>query len=263
VVVEEPAYEEERPRKKGMKNRQRMRLANIGLAFHYAKILCIIVALLLYLLMIAVFPIIGVAGAAGSAEGVGAGFGIVQVIGCLSGLLILATPILGGTGSLLCFWVPEKARARVLVIVSFGLEVGGAALVVLGYLLAIGSAVSGSAAAAGSFGLLSLLGLVVSTAGGLSLFLLFLRALAFYLRDDASADEALRQLILFLATFLGGIVVVSVLVFVLVVRGMGGMGGGFVLLAVWIGWIVALTTVFFAILNVIGTLRAKINSRWG
>src|SRR5205823_3603786 len=141
VILEEPAYDDDRPRKKGMKTRQRMRLANIGLAFHYAKILCIIVSLLLFLFLFVIAPILGIAAAAGGAQEVGAGIGIIS---CLSFLLMLATPILGGTGSLLCFWVPEKARARVLVIVSFSLEVGGVALVVLGYFLALGSAVSGS-----------------------------------------------------------------------------------------------------------------------
>jgi hypothetical protein len=259
VILEEPVYDEERPRKKGMKNRQRMRLANIGLAFHYAKILCCIVSLLLVLFLFVIAPVIGIAAAAGSAEGVGAGIGIVQVASCLSLLLLLATPILGGTGSLLCFWVPEKARARVLVIVSFGLEVGGVALMVLGYVLALGSAASGSFAEAGSFSLMPLLGGLVSFAGFI-LFMIFLRALALYLRDEMSADEAMRQLIMFLAVGIGGGLVITVLGFVLIRT---GRVGGFLMLGVMIGWLVAMTFVFFAILNVIGTLRAKINSRWG
>jgi hypothetical protein len=262
VLFEEPAYEDDRPRKKGMKNRQRMRLANIGLAFHYAKILCIIVALLLYLFMLVILPVIGVAGAAGSVEAVGAGIGILQVVGCLAYLAILATPILGGTGSLLCFWVPDKARARILVIVSFGLEVGGTVLMLLGPVLALGSAASGSLTAASSFGLMTLLGALVDLAGFI-LFLLFLRALALYLRDEACADEAMRQLVMFLAVGVGGGVVVSVLMYVLIMRAGGGRFGGFVLMGVWIAWLVALTFVFFAILHIIGTLRAKINSRWG
>jgi hypothetical protein len=259
VIVEEIGYDEERPRKKGMKTRQRMRLVNIGLALHYAELLCIIVALLLYLLMLVILPVIGVAGAAGSVEGVGAGIGILQVVGCLAALLLVATPILGGTGSLLCFWVPEKARARVLVIVSFGLEVGGVALMVLGYVLALGTAASGAFEAAASLGLVPLLGGLVGLAGFI-LFMLFLRALALYLRDEMSADEAMRQLVMFLAVGLGGGVVVSVLMYVLIRTGRVGL---VLMMGVWIGWLVALTFVFFAILNVIGTIRAKINSRWG
>src|SRR5205823_15104484 len=99
VILEEPAYDDDRPRKKGMKTRQRMRLANIGLAFHYAKILCIIVSLLLILFLFVVAPLIGIAAASGSREGLSAGIGVIQVASCLSFVLMLATPLLGGTGS--------------------------------------------------------------------------------------------------------------------------------------------------------------------
>src|SRR5262249_25218116 len=189
-------------------------VAKPALPFLSARILCLVVALLLILFVFVLAPVVGIAGAAGSFEGASAGLGIMQAAGCLSNLLMLATPLLGGTGSLLCFWVPEKAQARVLVIVSFGLEVGGAGVMVLGFVLALTSGGSGSLTAAGSFSLMPLLGGLVSLAGFI-LFMLFLRALAVYLRDEMSADEAVRQLIMFLAVVVGGGLVMFILGYVL------------------------------------------------
>ncbi len=258
-VVEEPAYDEERPRKTGMKTGPRMRLANIGLAFHYAKILCIIVAMLINLFTALIAPFVGIAASAGSVEGAGAGLGLMGILGCLALLLFGATPLLGGTGSLLCFWVPAKSGSRVLVIVSFGLEVGGVAMLVLGYVLAFASAAEGAIAAAGSMGVVSLLGVLASLAGFI-LFMLFLRALAYYLRDGMSAEEALRHLILFLATGFGGAVLLFVLALVLARAGRFGL---IVLGICGLGWFVTMLLVFIGILKLIGTVRARINSRWG
>jgi hypothetical protein len=258
---DQPEPMEEEPRKqKGMKTRSRMRLANVGLGFHYAKIVCILVALVLTLVSSALIVFAASEGARG----------VRGVLSCLSLVLILATPLLGGTGSLLCFWLPSKSRSRVLVIVSFALEVGGAALTGIATIMTItGSAVAadefgrgrgpgGGLAMAGTGLILILLGAVVIYASFI-MFLVFLRAIASYLRDEATANEAMRQLILYLIVTIGGFVVLTGLTFAL--RG-AGMGGLIVMFVLTLGWLVVICFVMFGILNVLGTIRQSIATRW-
>src|SRR5262249_53899444 len=59
-------FEDDRPRKTGMKTAQRMRLANIGLAFHYAKVLCWLVAICLILLLFVLLPLLASSGSLGA-----------------------------------------------------------------------------------------------------------------------------------------------------------------------------------------------------
>src|SRR5262249_3397327 len=137
-VDEEPLPDEEEPvrKKGGMKTRSRMRLANIGLGFHYAKILCGLVAIAISLFMYALLPILASARSEGMLR-------VVQILSCISLVLIAVTPLLGGTGSLLCFWVPSKSRSKVMVIVSFSLEVAFIALVLISIITAMGAAAGG------------------------------------------------------------------------------------------------------------------------
>src|SRR5262245_41273629 len=132
-VYDEPPPEEERRPRGGMKTRQRMRLANVGLAFHYAKILCALVAIVIGLLMIVLTPLLLASGSMGVVR-------LLQVMSCIAMILMGVTPLLGGTGSLLCFWVPAKSRSKVLVIVSFSLEAGFIAMLIVSYLVALGGA---------------------------------------------------------------------------------------------------------------------------
>jgi hypothetical protein len=257
------AYEEEeRPRKqKGMKNRQRMRLANIGLAFHYAKLLCLIVALALLTFALVVTPLLIVSGA-------GRAFVTIMRITSLIGNILWAlTPILGGVGSLLCFWVPEKARARVLIIVSFSLEVGSVVLVVLAFIALFGGAAATArtgdldtaVGVAGMFLVMLLLSFAAYLAGFI-LFMLFLRALGKFVRDRMSAEDAIRQMILFLSVLVGGFIGLFAAGFALQ---RAGIAGAIVMLFLVIGWLVGLITVLFGILTLIGTLRQLIATRWG
>jgi hypothetical protein len=256
-------FDDDRPRKTGMKTGQRMRLANIGLGFHYAKVLCWLVSICTLLFSFTLLPLVA-AGALGLLH-------VIQVLSCISWILVIITPILGATGSLLCFWLPQKSRSRVLVIVSFGLEVGGTLLAVLavivmmtGTVAAAGEAMGGGRPSTGlavaGFGLVMLLLAVLAILASFVLFLLVLRALAYYLRDRSTAEEAMRQLIMYLAVFVGGPVVWFVIFFVM--ASVGGQGGAFVMLALTLAWVVAQAMVLFAILNVISTLRQAIATRW-
>ena len=258
-LIEEPAYEDDRPRKSGMKTRKRMRLVNVGLAFHLAKLWCLIAVMLLYLFWILIVPLILGSG------GLHAGIGLSQVILWLILLLFVARPFLGATGSLLCFWVPTKARARLLIIVSFSLEVasglGDALMLVLGPLLALTAFASGSYQAVGALVLVMFIVVWAAGTAGYILFMLFLRAVAYYLRENATAEEAMRLLILSLVTAFGGGLVVFGAAYAVVKMEMGRPG--FVLLTgVWLAWAVAGILVLIGILKLLLTLRACIKSRW-
>jgi hypothetical protein len=259
---EPPPMEEERPVKTGMKTGARMRLANIGLGFHYAKVLCMLVSTCLTLLA---FGLVLMAASARS-QGL---LRVTAVVSCISQILILVTPILGGTGSLLCFWLPKKSNSRVLVIVTFGLEVGGTAFMGFALLMML----TGGAAAAGDvmegghgaggvamagFGAILFLLAALTVYASFILFLLVLRTLAKYLRDRSTADEAIRQMIMFLIVTLGGGVIWTVLLFVLP-RNIGGL---IVFFVMTIGWVIAMAVVLFGILTVIGTIRQGIATRW-
>jgi hypothetical protein len=260
----EPAEEEYRP-KKGMKTRQRMRLANIGLGFHYAKVLCILVALVLILVSMGLGFMAGLARSMGMLRAV-------SVLSCISNILFLVTPVLGAVGSLLCFWLPPKSNSKVLAIVTFSLEVGGVALIGIAFLMALsapavaademmgGRGPRGGMALAGGAIILILLGALVIYASFI-MFLIVLRVLAGFLRDFSTADEAMRALIMYVVVTVGGAVVVFGLSFILL-GGEPNLGKVILLLAVMVGWIVALCVVMFAILTVIGTVRARINSRY-
>lgn len=259
---QEEAYEEEPIRKQGgMKTRSRMRLANIGLGFHYAKVLCLIASIAIVLLMGTLTPLVTSM----------AMVRVLQVLSCFASVLVLITPVLGGTGSLLCFWIPPKARSRVLVIVSFGLEVGGTVLMGLSVLMMMSGAATASRefrrggedasaglALAGGSAIVMLLGALIIYAGFI-IFMLFLRALALYLRDNSTAEEAMRQMILYLIVTIGG----GVLWFGLgiALRGVG-QAAVYIMLAVTVGWMVVICVVLFAILNIIGTVRQGIATRW-
>jgi hypothetical protein len=87
-----------------------------------------------------------------------------------------------------------------------------------------------------------------------------LRALAYYLRDHSTADEAMRQMIMFLIVFVGGPILWFAIMFAL--ASVGGPGAQFIGLAVTLAWVVAQAIVLLAILKVISSVRQGIATRW-
>lgn len=172
VDLEVIAEGKARPRKRKMKESQRMKLAYWGLGLQYAKFLCVITNLVLSGLSAII-----VRASAPDFHG--------AALFCLSVPLSICTPLIGLTGALLCFWVPKRSQARLLIQISFGLDAGavlaqslGAILILMGGRLAMAS--------------LSLTGMgTYAYLGACILFLLFLRALAFYLRDKGSESEVI------------------------------------------------------------------------
>ncbi len=244
-------FDDDRPRKGGMKTRPRMRLANLGLGFHYAKVLCMLVATLSILGAFVIAPLVQSPG-------------LFLLLFRLALILMILTPVLGGTGSLLCFWLPEKSRSRVLVIITFGLEVGGTVAWILVLVLTTAALAAGGMMGEGALtlGKVGLVLLVLASAviyASFLMFLLVLRALANYLRDRASAEEALRQLIIYVIVTLGGTVLVMVLGFLLPRLGEVGL---YLLGMITLGLFVAYALVLFAILKVIATVRQGIATRW-
>jgi hypothetical protein len=163
------------PRQGGMKIRRRMALAKLGLGFYYAKFLCTIVAIVLSIAS-SVFAILPGGGAVlGSAAA------------CASMPMLALTPLLGLVGGVLCFWVPKKAQARLLIQISFGLDAGS-------IFAASSGIVSGLVGVVGVALGLTIVGLLAGIAAGI-LFLFFLRALAYYLADSVSGNEAIHLMI--------------------------------------------------------------------
>lgn len=270
-----PDDEEYRPRKpKKMKNAQRMARANLGLGFHYFRVLCFLVAILLNLVgnIVARFAFAGAmasagAGDMGTAQGAAGFAGVVILItGCGFGLFMLVTPILGFVGSLLCLWVPQKTRGKALIMVSFGLDSGAIGALALSFFV---SMAAGASAAAGNFGgatggfglafILVLLSLLLILAAWI-LFMLFLRALARYLDDESTADEVMRILIMTIVIGVAGPILMFFVAFLLVRVSVGL--AGFVMLGMAVAWLIALIKFLLSVLNLIATIRAQIARRY-
>src|SRR5262249_51063915 len=160
------------------------------------RVLCFLLTILLNLIgnIIAQFVLAGAganagAGDMGAARGA-AGFGILilMIMGLATLLCMVATPVLGFVGSLLCLWGPQKSRGKPLIIVSFALDCAAFGLVLLGVIMSVASGASlagmGSMREAAGVALVaSLLSPLLMFAAWI-LFMLFLRAVALYFRDE-------------------------------------------------------------------------------
>jgi hypothetical protein len=228
------------PQKRKMKTRQRMARTKLGLGFHYAKFLCTIAGIALSVLALA-FTVITRGGALGLA------------VGCLSWLTHAVTPLLGLVGSLLCFWVPRKAQARVLVQVSFGLDAGSILVAFVGILTGF----AGEREASAVFFVLSILGALAASI----LFMLFLRALAFYLDDEVSGNVALQILIHWILALAVPPCLLFLLVLVAIQTRILFLGQLFVYGGLVV-WLVVYVKVLLNLLNLIATIRQTIAARY-
>jgi hypothetical protein len=227
--------DDDRPRKKrgGMKNRQAMKLVNLGLGFHYVGLVIVLVGLVGALLM----PLLLFTGT---------GIFLANALNVLLFIAVgLVVPGLWIAGSVLCLFVPPKSGGYSLILASVILN--AVAIVMLLILWIV-------------FGPFALLGCFASLAAWIC-FMLFLRALAGYIREHGCADEAL-QLLVFGIGLIVGTVLFFVFLFVLampmqappwLLMGLSFVGG--------ISLLVLEIKFLLRNLQLIGTLRQAIVSR--
>lgn len=222
-----------RPKKK---KREQLRRVRAGLALHFAKYLCLIIGILLFLSGMILAPL-------------ASGLEAFALLGYLSANT--AAPILGIIGSALSLMVPPKSGGRGLIIGTLACD--GVALI-FGLLGGLSAAVGGSFSAA----TVALVFLALSGLAGLSgfiLFMLFLRSLALYLDEPGRAEEALSLMILYIFLIFGGIVLLTIAAALLVPRSRWTI---VFIFAGEIGLLVALISLLFRILELITDLRNRI-----
>lgn len=231
---------EARPRR--MKEKQRMKLAYRGLGLQYVKFLLVIVGLLfggLFMIARSIMPDF--------------------LISVLSIPVSSATPLIGLTGSLLCCWVPKRSQARLLIQISFGLDVGAILASGLGNILLLAG---GHLAIVGS--LLAAMGAFASLAACI-LFMLFLRALAAYLRDRGSEEEITEIMVRWIVmTVVGPVLLFPLGAMSAPIRRsvVGGITSTVFLGGIYLTFLVFYFRTVLRLLNVISAIRQKIDSRY-
>jgi hypothetical protein len=180
-------------------------------------------------------------------------FGILAVVAGYIAMLV--SPVLGIVGSILCTAVPAKTEAKPLISVSLGLDAGCLGLGFLGGFIGLVTRTL-----PGTEGIAFLVFLVLSIGcglGGFVMFMLFLRKLAFYLEDYKTADEAMTHMINMLAVVVGGgaVMIITAAILFNIEPWLGALGVGLE----YMSFFILFLKVLFAILDVISTLRARIN----
>jgi hypothetical protein len=263
------AVEEGHSGSRRMRNKDRLRWANTGLGFHYAKMLCFLFSFLVLIVAMLLVPLaIGgmAASAANSDRGgmavAGGLFILVLVMTILTMLSSFVTPVLGFIGSFFCLWLPGKSNARLLMLISFILDAVAIACVLVAIVMAIATGFfRGGAAGDTAAGLVSILQ-YVAVAGYFAawvLFMIALRNLAYYLKDEVTGDEAIRMMLFaIIVTITGPIGIAIVILAVWWIP----IGGVLLILLALGGWLYGEFKIIMGILNLIGTIRQNIQTRW-
>ncbi len=229
---EDPEAEERRHQRKRRRHRERrqgLEKVNLGLGFHYARLVLLLVTLIGQLLV-------------GAVAGVAVGNpNLVPVVGVLTVLLLVSAGVqalLGIVGSIFCLAVPTASGARGIILISMVLDVLALPLGVVMFLLDFPDVLG------------MLMGLV-----SWILFMVFLSRLAAFVREGVLSQTCMELLwhglILFLAAPLGLVVVGFGLRFLPCI-------GPLIFLALLLGYIVYLIKFLFMILEAIGSLRQVI-----
>jgi hypothetical protein len=272
VVGPEPEEEEpDRPRKrKGMKTADRMERVLLGLGFHYAKLMCFLGAMIVMLVsdLLLRFTVSGAmaSAGAGNVQGtqtfVSAVVIIMVILGIVLLLTMLVTPALGFAGSLLCLWAPKKTGpAGPLIRVSFGLDAGAIGLMIVSIVLQFTSAGGRGFVAVGVAGVAGLmaLGSVLLAFTAWILFMLFLRALALFLEDQVTAEDAVEVMTLLIVAGPGILVGFVVLLILLATT---PDVARYVLGFVGILWAILMIKLLLRALALIATIRQHIATRY-
>ena len=225
---------------KRKEKRAQMRRVQLGLGFHFWKYLTYVLGINLTIsgVILATFALfLGV---------------LIVFVGYVA---MLVSPVLGIVGSILCTWVPAKSEAKVLITVSLGLDASCLAIGFLGGF--IGLMTQTLPGAHGVAFLVFLIAAIACGLGGFVMFMLFLRKFAYYLNDYKSGDEAMTHMINLLAVVLGGgtiMIVTATILFKIEV-----WLAGFALGIEYLTFFILFLKILFSILEVISTLRARIN----
>jgi hypothetical protein len=275
---EDDDHEEERPRKKkkkkGTMTRQQLGMTNLGLGFYYFKIITILVGLFIISLGTIATMAVGVQAAQGQLEGARGSAVLVGLILMLGSIAVsFVAPGLGITGGILCCWVPSRTGAKPLVITSMALDSAGLVLPIISIIVVgAGTALGGYAggAAGGMAGLVFALLSPFCTLAGFILFMLFLRQLAYFLDESGAGDEAMAIIIHSLLLLFGGPIGLFVLLVIAASLSRDrqsatavGCVFSLVIIGLAIAWIVFAIKLLFRILQLIGSLRQILRSRFG
>jgi hypothetical protein len=259
-----PDDDPDRPRKKGMKKRQRLRLVKLGLGFYYAKILCYLVMVLLYALGNVLIFMAGVAALTRNEDAFIGMAGLLTVLFLVAVVLFYVTPILGLTGTLLNFWVPQKAGARPLAIVAFVLDAVSLLLLLVALVMQLSAVATAPVAgfasslmASGMAAIVQLVAMLVMLAG-VVVFITYLKPLGYYLGEEVSGDEAGSIAITFPLTV---VVPPFFLIGAVFVLRQAGCFGLLIILGMFVGWLVGMVLVLLRLLAVIGSLRQVLETR--
>jgi hypothetical protein len=262
------------PKKGGMTKARRMRLTHNGLNFHFAKMVCLLLAIACLIGMI-FFQGMGNQSRSGWMATATTSLAMTYLA-----LLALA-PIMGVSGSFHCLWVPRKTGGKALILNSFILD--GLALLSFAGALAVSIALAtlfadpkppaGPSAPrssmAGPFafmGLLLIVGMVASAVMAFSAwvtFMLFLRRLAGYFRDHRAADTSVKLVVGVIALVIGTPIyfVVGIMLCVYVGRKVDPAVAEIALWTLLVTWIVMVSLLLVKILAVINIVRGHLR-RW-
>ena len=152
-------------------------------------------------------------------------------------------------GGLLCFWTPKKVRARLLIQISFGLDAGSLLTASTGMIVALTGGVV-------AFAVFTILGILAAVAACI-LFMLYLRALAYYLADSVVGDEAVHILIRWLLVM----VLPPLLLFSAVAAAVKVESVLVAQIFIFVGmpiWIFLYVRVLLSLLQLIATIRLRI-----
>jgi hypothetical protein len=163
---------------------------NLGLGFHYARLLVLLVSVgLLYGGIFVGSILLTFGGGAGSVKSGLMGLGLIFVVSAIAGFLIsFIAPILGLVGSALCLWVPAQSGGKGFIIASLALD--GVALVMGLVLRLVGLAMDNPIPGLVGVGFSYLLGCFAW-----AMFMVFLGRVCAYIDQPKMAEESGNLLI--------------------------------------------------------------------
>jgi hypothetical protein len=207
-LLEDDGYDEEldedyrRKKKKAKKmkvKRQQFKLVNFGLMLYYFKVIIIIAAVFLVIFS-------GIGSAAMMSQGAPGVASFGAFMGMLVSLALVAiSPMLGIAGGILCCFAPPKSNTRPLILVSVSLDGMGLAI---GTTAAVVTALAQNEQSFAMKTVVDLLTFLMSL-GSFILFMLFLKKLALYLKDEGTATEAHDVMVGYFFGFLGPLVAIA------------------------------------------------------
>lgn len=241
----EPRARRRRPRERlNVQDRlQGLSVVNVGLGFHYARLLVYLVSILIWM---ATILIAGLSGAAQSGDTLGLlrFLEVVLIIG-----MLIVTPLLGLAGSILCLWVPGGSGARPWISLALALDTVLFPLAVVRTLAGLGPTAV--------LVLMSVSFLLILAA--FVFFMIFLSTLAEYLDQPGLSQEAHHLLFKGIALPVAFLMLVVLLYALMHVSPQLFGIPGVILLIIWL---VVYLNFLFELLNLISSLRQVLATRW-